>query len=419
MLVEFTVGNYLSFREPQTLSLVASSDTRLPGNVLPVPEAPGLSLLKSVALYGANASGKSNLLRALDFATRFVQSSAAPLPGGGIPVVPFRLDAAYRSRPSEFELVFIEGCERYTYGFRVDGERVHEEWLTAVALRHRARSRVLFRRGPGGGVEWGSWRGERKALERRVRPDALLLSVAAQFNNPTATDAMGWFTRSPSPLMGNGANRLSLLTSSLAADDEGFARRLTGFMRAADLGIVSWAVERRPVPRTLWEQIPPEAREGVRAFLQEGEPVPKAVHLDADGEPVVFDLAEDESAGTAQLYALAGLWLEALHVCPLVTRDELETSLHPLMARHLIESLHGMERPSQLVFSTHDCTLLDRDLLRRDQIWFTEKDRTGATKLYSLWDFRVRHDEDLQGRYLKGRYGAVPFLGTWSFEDDA
>jgi len=415
MLVQFKVGNYLSFKEPQTLSLVASSDDSLPQNTFPVPGIEGTSLLKSVAIYGANASGKSNLLKAFQFMREFVSESAGGQQGDRIAVTPFKLDPESQGQPSEFEVMFIHEGERYVYGFKADRERVHEEWLSATRIGARLRSRPLFHRGHGGNVQWGpTWRGERRKLEGMVRPNALLLSVAAQFANPIARPVFGWF----SGLWA--ASSTELHTSRLVETREGFAGRLSDFMKMADTGIDSWRVDREPhIEPSRLDVYRDEERERLLKVFADW-PTPKAIHRASDGRDVVFDLLTEESAGTIQLYNLAGDWLSSLALSWILLKDELEASLHPLLTRFLLRTAHRSDTTPQLVFTTHECSLLDRDLLRRDQIWFTEKRPDGSTELYSLWDFKVkpRQDEDFRGRYLRGRYGAIPYIGEWSFEQE-
>jgi len=423
MLVQFKVGNYLSFKDPQTLSLVASSDDRLPQNTFPVPGMAGVSLLKSIAVYGANASGKSNLLRALLFMGEFVLgSSSKRSEGDPIEVTPFKLDPACLDQPSEFEIVFIQEGERYTYGFTVDSKRVHEEWLTAAKIGSRVKPRLLFRRPESGKIEFGSsWRGRAQVLAEQTRPDALLLSVAAQLNNPTVKPVVEWFSdmlRSISEQPESHSEILHTLFS--LSEDKAFASSLCELMKTADLGILGCRLEE--VPFSDWfgfREVPEGVRKEILQQFSEDDAVtmlqPRTIHRAIDGSEVTFDLMQEESGGTKRFFALSGPWLTVLAQSLVLVVDELDRTLHPLMSRFLIETTHNCPNTPQLIFTTHDCTLLNADLFRRDQIWFTEKNKQGATQLYSLWDYKVRPDENYQGRYLQGRYGAVPYLGEWSF----
>jgi len=418
MLVEFSVSNYLSFRDKATLSLVASVDKSHPGNLFAAESAGNLSLLKSVAVYGANASGKSNLIKALTFMRVFVLTSAgSKQPGEVIPVVPFKLDPARQNQPSEFEVVFIHDRERYVYGFSLDSGRIHEEWLTVA----RKKSRLLFHRA-NGEIKFGpSWVGDRHKLKSLTRPDALFLSVAVQFDNPTAKPVIDWFAKklrviSDQPEIASEKQ----YTMQLLEGNEEFASSLTQFMRNADLGLSGFRLEDGlPVTeatlvlsdgshRTI-NVSPSETTKAKRVL---------ALHKTSDGKEIAFDLEAEESAGTHRLFALTGPWIHVFFEGCTLLVDELDSKLHPLITRFLLQLVHGSDKHPQLVFTTHDCGLLDADLFRRDQIWFTEKDVEGATHLYSLWDYRihkVRNDESFRQGYLRGRYGAIPFIGDLSF----
>jgi len=417
MLVEFSVGNYRSFRERATLSLVASADKEHLGNAFSPGGGARMSLLKVVGVYGANASGKTNLVRAVEAMRRLVLRPAPGSQNGQpIAVSPFRLDAAYAKKPSEFEAVFRVDGEGYRYGFQADRERIVEEWLSAF----RTRERMLFRRVEGEQIRFGpTWVGSRKRLAELTRPNALFLSLAAQLNNPTAKPVFDWFkekvwftSRGGEP---GGESEYTARMVNRGPEDKG---RVVDFLRVADIGIDDLAVKRAPLVEGLeWDALP----EAFRAALQfiaeppDGEPLEVTqvgvVHRGSDGKPVEFSLEDEESAGTSRLFELSGPWQYVMREGCVLFVDEIEAHLHPLITRFLVESMHS-SGASQLVFTTHDVSLLDRELLRRDQIWFTEKSQCGGTDLYSLWEHMgVRRDENFRSGYLKGRYGAIPFVG--------
>lgn len=425
MLIEFSVSNYRSVRGKVTLSLVASSDARHPDNTFPADGPGKLRLVKTAAIYGANASGKSNVVKALRFMARFVATSARESQRGDrIPTVPFKLDPATEREPSEFEVIFAHEGERFVYGFSADAGQVHEEWLTAA----RKRTRVLFRRGPGS-VEFGdSWRGDREKLVEMTRDNALLLPVADQFDNPTARAPMDWL-RNGFKYISDEPERSSeaTYTRALLEAGAGPSAAVSRLVAEADLGIDRLEVERLPLcesPR--WSELSGDARELIESELRmRGQDVSaevasvRALHTGADGRPVALDLQREESGGTQRLFALAGPVLTLLSEGHTLVIDELETKLHPLLTRALVQAFCRADTGAQLIFTTHDCGLLDSELFRRDQIWFTEKDRGGATDLYSLWDYdttAVRPDENFRDGYLRGRYGAIPFIGELSFE---
>jgi uncharacterized protein len=410
MLIEFSVKNYRSIRDKVTLSMVASSEKDLPENTFEVTEPAKMTLLKSAAIYGANASGKSNLVRAMSLLRDLVTESAiGRRPDPETDAVPFRLDPATRTAPSEFEVSFIAGGERYVYGVALDSQRVHEEWLTAA---RGARSRALFHRHSDGSVDWGnSWRGERERVREATRDDALLVSVAAQFRCAGAEavrERMACTLALPSdePFR-TSIRRICVMFENLPESRQ-WLLRLLG---AADTGIEDVEVHdpghaTRPGPEGAWS-----ARGEVAHWAT-------TTRRDSAGAPVSFSMGADESAGTSRLFASAFHWFAALDAGWCLFIDEFESKLHPLITRKLLELVHTSPKNPQVIFTTHDSGLLDSSILRRDQVWFTEKNRDGATDLYSLWQFRPRNDHDIPKRYLQGRYGAIPFVGEFSFGED-
>lgn len=425
VLLEFSVANYRSIKERVTLSLVASKDSAHEENTFPAEGTSDFSLLKSVAIYGANASGKSNLLNALSFMRRFVLTSASEgQRGDTIPVVPFKLDPETAKQPSEFELALMLDGERYVYGFTADREKVHEEWLTAA----RKKPRVLFRRSSDGDIYFGpSWRGTRRKLASMTRPNALFLSVAVQFDNPTAEPVFDWLTESIKPVseQPESESEMAFTTHMFAKGDE-FAGHIARFMKVADIGIDRFTLEQVSLLTRLQErllELPEEARKQILSIIpQEARERyvhdVKSFHTSTDGSEIVFDLRRDESAGTIRLFALAGPFLHVLKEGCVLVVDEIASRLHPRLTRFLIKEIHRANTESQLIFTTHDSSLLDSELFRRDQIWFTEKDPSGATDLYSLWDYKkTRKDENFRTGYLQGRYGAIPFVGELAFDE--
>jgi hypothetical protein len=459
MMIEFRVGNFRSFDEAQTFSLVASSDTRHPDNCIPFGK---VQVLKSAAVFGANASGKSNLIRALDFMWRFVLHSATRMNvGDPIPVVPFQLNPESRGKPSFFEAAFVVGEVRYQYGFTAISSRVQDEWLIAYP---KGRPQHLLERRFDPETEQTAWtfRGELRQgaslLKERTRDNGLALSRGAELNIGPLTAVFLWFLRkmsvrdlsiSPASLIEQTAMRLK--------NDAAFRERVLCLLRHADLGIsdlevseeqrgwlpirvtasgvvggaptlpmgvsglpvpsegLNWTSTQPPIPGTggptggiSWFQPPP-----VYAI--------RSIHRSPNGEAIPFDFVEAESNGTQRFLALVGPWLDALDQGTLLVIDELDCSMHPRLTWKLVELFQtGDANPhgAQLVFSTHDSTLMDLELLRRDQIWIVEKDHAGASRLSSLYEFeeKPRNNEAVQRRYLAGRYGGVPVFGP-TFED--
>lgn len=419
MLLEFAVENFRSIRDEQRLSLVASVDDQFEGtHVVETPD--GERVLRAAAVYGPNASGKSNLLYALAAMRALVLRSARRSRGDALEEAePFGLDTSSRDQPTTFEAVFLSDEVRYQYGFSMTRRHVEAEWLYSFPKR---RSRLLFEREHDGGdetYEFGeTLTGPKKVYQEATRPNALFLSTAVQLNSEVLTPVYDWFARTltyadPSRAYPGFSVRTSLGTLRHCETEAG-QRRVVELLKAADVGIEGMIVETveaddADLPPALLEGASPErinrlrrsrARTTVR-FRHEGAA--------KDAEPL--DLSS-ESLGTQRLFSLAGRLLDVLEEGRVLVADELGASLHPLILRAIVELFIDPEaNPSgaQLIFATHDTNLLDQGLLRRDQFWFTEKARDGATELYPLTDFKPRRGvEPLEKNYLRGRYGALP-----------
>ncbi|HOE10079.1 MAG TPA: ATP-binding protein [bacterium] len=428
MLIEFAVTNYRSFRDRQVLSLVASNrDKTLPDNLIEL-DLPGLKntkLVKSVAVYGANASGKSNLIKAMKFMRDFVEKSASELkPGEETGVEPFRLDSQKEQEPSEFEVIFVHEGVRYQYGFALDKKRVYEEWL--IAYPQGQPQRWFERRfdPDSGKYDWNfgsKYKGERRSLKDRTRENALFLSVAAQFNHEQLSMVYQWFgvflrfmDFSRSDPSFDGTIRMMLAHKSLYD--------LVGAMiTLADLGITEIQIQEfKPDEIPFPDAMPRDEREKTLRSLGDKKVVDIRMKHCMNGEEkgIYFSL-DEESAGTLKYFSLLGPWLLTLKLGCTICIDEIAAKIHPSLVRNLIRYMQSPKvnlENAQLVLTTHDTTLLDVDLFRRDQIWFTEKNDEGATVLYPLTDYKPRPDEALQKGYLAGRYGAIPFLGDFPFK---
>lgn len=420
MLVEFRVGNFLSFKDEVTLSMVASADKEhLATHTVKINNK--LSLLRSAAIYGANASGKSNLFNAMAFMRNFVlNSSRESQATEKIAVEKFRLSTETENKPSTFEIVFLMENIRYRYGFQVDEKQVHNEWLFYVPTTREA---TLFIREKNE-IKVGPDFKEGKGLEAKTRENALFLSVAAQFNGKKAKKILEWFDelRIISRI---DAERYQAFTISKLTDRE-YEEFTSKFLRVADLGIKEIQKTERPLnEEDLPKEIPLKLKS--RIMTMEGSAVidVEAVHqkYDQQNKPVVdekFSLFKSESAGTLALFGLSGPIFDTIKKGKVLIVDELTSKLHPLLTQAIIEAFHqshketGSDRvlPSQaqLIFVSHDTGILKNQLFRRDQIWFTQKNEYGATNLYSLEEYSIRKDASFDKDYIMGKYGAVPFI---------
>ena len=415
MLIEFRVANFRSIRDRQALTLVAGPGKELDTANTFEPGVAGFErLLRSAVIYGPNAGGKTNLLLALQsMQTLVVNSAIASQQGNPLPYMPFKLAKEARDAPSEFEITFIADGVRYEYGFSVDAVKFHNEWL--IAYPHD-RPQKLFERSyhtKSASYEWSfssNLRGSRKLWRDATRGNALFLSTAVQLNSAQLLPVFRWFQQRL-VVIASATQFNPTLTLKLLDRPDG-KEKVLGLLRAADLGISDVAVRREPL-------LPGAPVQGIVYVENSGGAAAQMVvkvtslHQAADrSDQVSFDLAE-ESHGTQILFQTAGAWLNVLANGEVLLVDELDTSLHPLMTRFLVGLFHDTAtnpRNAQLVFTTHDTSLLDSTLFRRDQIWFVEKMRTGATKLFPLSDFSPRKEEALERGYLKGRFGGLPFI---------
>jgi len=429
MLVEFSVGNYRSIQEKQTLSMVAAdNETMLDSNTFPVPNNDDLRLVTSAAIYGPNASGKSNLLKAIQVLKNLVINSASRMQiGDKLPVEPFRLNSESAKKPSSFEVIFIHEKIRYEYGVSLNRERVFEEWL--IAYPNEVQQNWFSREylpddpkfQPDEGYKWSfgkGLKGEKKRIQRFVRSNSLFISHAAQNNHPQLTEVFDFFQDELKII-------LHIDTPFIVDDtnNEGYYNYMVKLLNEADIGIADLKIE--IIPETLNDdmihRIQQEMQKlGINAISKDipdfGRLDIITVHKMNDSDKTVEFEIDEESDGTKRLFEIAGYWLYVLQNGEILIIDEIDRSLHPVLSKALIKMFNNPEinkNNAQLIFTTHDTTLLDGEIFRPDQIWFTEKDNS-MTKLYSLFDFRPREDESLQKGYLLGRYGAIPFINGLS-----
>lgn len=440
MLIEFKVANYRSIREEQTLSMVASNySDELPQNLISCDHVPGLKgtkLVKAVALYGANASGKSNIVAALRFFAEFVRDSATKLqPGAPTGAQPFKLDPKCLTEPSKFEITAVINGIRTLYGIEMTRERVTSEYLVAYP---KGRPQVWFERDWDVGKGKYAWSKSTEhfkhdaALREKTRENAALLSVSAQWNHEQAMLLLDWFRQglnliytAHQPITGQMARILlrdpdqaNLLVKAVTNADFGIAEVRTRKAHNAEAmqEFLQWLVARsRDADTRLSASMLEEGMdEEQMAEAAKEMAVPEFLHRSVKGNSVPLDFGKEESLGTQRYTSLMADIMISVTLGKTFVIDEIEASLHPLLVRQIVAFFFASFLPAgniaQLIFTTHNPLLLDQTLLRRDQIWFTEKDQEGATRLYPLTDFKPRKDESLVKGYLAGRYGGIPFI---------
>jgi len=389
-------------------------------------EIDNLRLLRSAAVYGANASGKSNLIQAMRWMRDFVlHSSKESQAGERIKVEPFRLSTATQRAPSYFQIIFYLDGKRYRYGFELDHRAVMAEWLYHKTKRE---TRLFIREGDEYDLSIVFQEGH--GLEERTRPNALFLSVVAQFNGQLSVALLDWFRTGLNVISGLQDVTYSAFTVRRFEKDAAFRRRVIAFVREADLGIANINVERRSLVHAQMPELTQDFALRIAERGIEGQAAGefwvdrvKTDHKVYDKEQKAvgwetFDMEEQESQGTRKIFNLSGPLLDTLEKGQVLVIDEMEARLHPFITRAIIQLFNSPKtnpHNAQLIFATHDTRLLSNRFFRRDQIWFTEKDRYGATDLYSLAELQVRNDASFDKDYVNGKYGAIPFIG--GFQD--
>ncbi len=416
MLIEFRVKNFRSLRDEQVLSLVASKDkTSQDTHTFSTGLKAAPSLLRSAVIYGANASGKSNLIKALQYMRGVVVESATVIqPGQTYSVQPFRLDAESASKPVEFEITFILGGVRYQYGFTMTQQRIVSEHLLVYKAFKPQRwferyfdaeaGKDMYEFGPG-------LKGPKNLWEGATRTNALFLSMAAQLNSEAMRPVFEWFSNGL-VIFNEQAQLSPQVTIQMLKHTEG-RKQICDFLSAADISISDIEVVTRKVPGQAVHLDLVAGKTEVRNEEVEENQL-RFSHVTERGR-AEFELM-DESSGTRNLLFLTGPVLDILQKGLTLVIDELGTSLHTLLVRELVRLFQNPEvntGGAQLIFSTHDTSLLDApDLFRRDQVWVVEKDHDQASSLVGLSEFSPRKNEALGRGYLVGRYGGVPFLDS-------
>lgn len=434
MLVQFTLKNYKCFKDEVKFSLIASNydkSTRAEDNTF-VVEKFGLSLLKSAVLYGANASGKTKLVEGLKMMKSLILSSSKEgQVDEPIGMTPFLLNTETENAPTTFEIIFIHKNELYRYGFEIDNKVVHAEWLYH---RPKTKETELFYRDYQK-IELNKRKFKVNDLVEndRIRPNALLLSVAANWNDKLAVSAFEWLKDFN---IASGLDEIGYIGHSVARmDSDNQKHNLINFLKTADLGIENVSINKDEnghcfgnivhlagnLDRLMNEM--PDSKYIENTNLHDAKYI-KTHHkkYDKNNLPVgtvEFSMGKDESSGTKKYFALSGPILETLEKGEILFIDEMANKLHPNLTHKLIQIFNSKQynpNNAQLIFTTHDTNFLSSNLFRRDQIWFIEKDRYGAASLYSLADFKsdtVRKEDNFEKNYLKGKYGAVPYLGDF------
>lgn len=415
MLLRFTVENFASIRSEQELSMVAL-DLRDDIALLDIPLR-SEKALPAVSIYGPNASGKSNLLAAIEFMSNAVVRSHQKWdPKGGVPRRPFLLDHASRNKPTRLIVEFVVKGVRYEYGFSCDSEEILEEWLHSFP---HGKSRKLFTRNKEGGVTFGSTITSRRTLElikELVRPNSLFLSTAAANNAFEVRDVYDWFA--VKLRIATDANRARWEQFTLHVASEHQKEQTLNFLKHADFAIADVRAKERELDDEFASRLASVMRALDVDFNKEKFSLPPDIEIIHDTPNGLMPLPlEVESSGTKTWLALAGVVVQALKRGHTLVVDELDARLHPVMAAALVQLFQdptSNKNGAQLLFNTHDVTLLGPiglTRMRRDQVWFAERDKDLSTHIFPLTEYRIRDGLDnVERGYLNGRYGALPFI---------
>ena len=397
MLIQFSAENFLSIKEKVVLSMLASNDSEHSAHLIPTDKKE--RCLKTAVIYGANASGKSNVLNAFWFMVNYVLTSHEKQLNKRTERVPFKFSNTTVKEPSSFEVIFVTNGVRYTYGFSATDKEVVEEYLYHYP---NGRPALIFERKNVGEFRFTTDVELQQSLKERNSNNKLYLSTAANWNYEKVKPVFAWFASCVVITKNSVADSYGIDPEQLR--DGSYRDMIASMLRVADFGI--YGLQIRDTEAMISHGKKADAYSNVDAVHQV---------KDEGGNMVSYTLnMTEESDGTNSYFKLIGLVKRILDAGGLLVADEMDAHLHPLLTKHIVSLFNSGEYNkdgAQLIFTSHNTNLLDLDILRRDQIWFTEKkEETAATDLYSLYDFSVRKDTKIEKGYLIGRYGAIPFI---------
>lgn len=419
MIVQFTVGNFLSFNAKQVLNLEAKGISELKTNICTFKAE---KILRSMVIYGANSSGKSNLIKALERMREVVLSSVRLNDSDELEYSPFLLSIETDSLPTFFEIIFWKESIRYRYGFEYNLRQIENEWL--FAGKSEKSEKTLFLRTIEGIAVDAKYK-EGVGIESKTNNNRLFVSLVAQLGGPISKQILEFF-KNYNVLSGLDHNDYKGFTTRMLHKNlngceeslELYQKLKLGFQ---DIKAIESDFNLSEIPENLTDELRIKL---VKDLTGKRNISLKTVHnkYDKQGEIVdfvLFDKLKNESEGTNKIIDLSGPIFDTLKFGKALIIDELDAKLHPLITMRIVELFNSPisnTKNAQLIFATHDTNLLGEELFRRDQIWFTEKDEREQTELYSLYDFnlpdgsKVRNDSNLEKNYIRGRYGAIPFI---------
>lgn len=418
MLLRFTVENYLSFKEKATINFQAAPIKEYKENIYSSVISTNPPLLKSIGIYGQNSSGKSNIIKAISFMKDFILNSSKESNSSQlIPIEPFLLSTVSETLASTFEVICFIDETRYRYGFAVNNKTVESEWLFYSTKRKEEKLFVRAKQNYSFEKEFKSTlKGKFELFAEVTRPNSLFLSVLAQFNNPLCQKISEWFY---DLIIANDTAHLNLIESTARLMSTGdYRKMINDVMRKSDLGIES--IQEKLIESASNTK---SFKEFISSILTDDEKYYsiKTIHTRYDEEnkeksKVFFDLLKNESLGTQKFFGIIGPILYALKQKKIFIIDELDARIHSLLFENIVSLFNSNKfnpNGSQLIFTSHNTHVLKKGL-RRDQMYFTDKDYMGASSLDSLHNKNssVRNDASFDKDYLSGKYAAIPNLGS-------
>lgn len=402
MILEFSVTNFLSFKNKITFSMMANSNKGLDDNYVLIDSR---KVLKTAAIYGANASGKSNLFRILTLVIFMLKSSNNMDINAKLPIIPFKLDDEDNKTPSTFEIRFITDNIRYVYGFIADETQIYDEYLYYYPNGREAK---IFDRTNGN--EYSFSQSDERMLSEvasKTTANKFFLATATNWNYEKTKPAYDFLTTKVD-VCTNVEELKSIAYEMYEEGKNNLKQFALEFLKKADINIEDYQISKVDIPQEFLANIP----DFIFKTLKEKSKIYQVVFKHKGSSK--FLSIDEESLGTQIIFTLIPFLAEALNSKKILIMDELDRSMHSFLVEYIVEIFNNPEinkNGSQLIFNTNDTNLLDLNILRRDQIWFTEKDNdTGISDLYSLCDFSVRKQENVGKGYMLGRYGAVPFI---------
>ncbi|MDN5098358.1 AAA family ATPase [Aliarcobacter butzleri] len=424
MLLQFSVSNYRSIKDKITFSMLSSSKNE---NTFKIKK---YNLLNSAVIYGANASGKSNLLRAMAFMGRIVLNKTKVIQSTDtLPHDPFRLNSSTQDASSIFEIVLFIDEIKYRYGFELDNTTVYSEWLYAD---EKGKESKLFYRDADDEEYVNSQKFkegypffDNSKSKIKISSNQLFIwKCDREDDGIISKSILKWFNRFN---LIDGLDHGGYISYTMKKmEDLNFKNEMIKLVKTADIGIEDITIEEEDVPLDMIEKLslPASIKEEI---LKDGGLKSVSINtyhkkFDKDNNEIgneIFELDDEESVGTRKFFKMSAPILNTLQEGKILIIDELDASLHPMLTKHLIKLFNDKNintKNAQLIFATHDTNLLKPEIFKRDQIWFTEKDKYGSTTLYSILEIKgVRANDDFEKQYIQGKYGAVPYLGKFEF----